>query len=612
MYKTSDFLPISKQDMEIRDYHYLDFLYIIGDAYVDHPSFGHSIISRLLESLGFKVGIISQPDYKNIESFKILGKPRYAILISSGNIDSMVNNYTASKRKRSEDSYSPGGKAGKRPDRATILYSQMARKAFPDVPIIIGGVEASLRRFAHYDYWADRVMPSILLDSGADMLIFGMGERQITEIANNFKYNKKIENMKTIKGTCYITNSVQNLSNFVVSPSYEEVLESKKEFAKAFKIQYDEQDFVMGKIVVQKHFDKFLVQNPPAKPLNRAELDKVYSLPFIRTYHQIYEPLGGVPAIKEVEFSVASSRGCFGGCSFCSLAFHQGRFVTSRSDESIINEVKGFTENKNFKGFVHDVGGPTANFRNPSCTKQSKSGICKNRQCLYPAPCKNMDISHNDYLSLLKKIREIPKVKKVFIRSGIRYDYLMADKNDSFFNELCKHHISGQLKVAPEHISNEVLKRMGKPPKEVYKKFSDKFYSINKKIGKEQYLVPYLMSSHPGSGLSEAIELAEYLRDIKYTPEQVQDFYPTPGTISTCMFYTGLDPRNMEKVYVAKTPKEKAMQRALLQYKNPKNYELVYEALTLAKRTDLIGFSKKCLIKPKQAKKLFDKKTTIK
>ncbi|MDK2798519.1 MAG: hypothetical protein PWP27_157 [Clostridiales bacterium] len=600
----NDFLPISREDMERRGWDQLDFLYISGDAYVDHPSFGHAIITRVLEKEGYKVGIIAQPNWRNIDDFIKLGKPRLGILISSGNLDSMVNHYTVNKKPRSDDAYSPGGKAGNRPDRAVIVYCNRAREAFKNVPIIIGGIEASLRRFAHYDYWENKVRRSILIDSRAHLLVYGMGEKQIVSIANALNNGKDINCITDIQGTAYVTQDIEAIKEkSVLLPSYEEVRDHKKKYAQACKMQYDEQDPIRGKIVIQPHGDLYLVQNAPMMPLNRKELDAVYSLTYQRTYHPIYEEQGGVPAIKEVQFSITSSRGCYGACTFCALTFHQGRTVQSRSKASIMNEARNMTWHPDFKGYIHDVGGPTANFRNEACEKQIKYGACKGKQCLYPHPCKNLNISHDDYLDLLKELRNIEGIKKVFIRSGIRYDYLIYDRSDEFFWELCQHHVSGQLKVAPEHVSPKVLKRMGKPSKKVYQKFVNKFYQINKKIGKEQYLVPYLMSSHPGSSLKEAIELAEYLRDIGYNPEQVQDFYPTPGTLATCMFYTGLDPRTMEKVYVPRSPKEKAMQRALLQFKNPTNYELVYEALVKAGRKDLIGFGPKCLIRPRKLKK---------
>ena len=605
-----DFLPISKEDMKKRGWEQLDFICVSGDAYVDHPSFGIAIISRVLESKGYKVGIIAQPDWRNVDDFKKLGKPKLGFLISSGNLDSMVNHYTASKKPRSDDAYSPGGKSGYRPDRAVIVYCNRVREAYKDVPIIIGGIEASLRRFAHYDYWDDRVRRSIIVDSGADLLVYGMGEKQIIDIADFLNEGKRIGEITDVAGTVYISDSIpENNDDIVIISSYSEVAASKKKYAEACRIQYEEHDPMRGKIIIQPHGRKYVIQNPPMAPLTRKELDYVYSLPYMRTYHPIYEKQGGVPAIKEVQFSVTSSRGCYGACTFCALTFHQGRIVQSRSAASIINEVRNMTWHPDFKGYVHDVGGPTANFREAACGKQLTAGACKSRQCLYPTPCKNLHISHKEYLNLLRQLREIPNVKKIFIRSGIRYDYLIYDKDDEFFWELCQYHVSGQLKVAPEHVSHEVLKRMGKPSKHVYQKFSDKFYEINRKIGKEQYLVPYLMSSHPGSSLKEAVELAEYLRDNRIHPEQVQDFYPTPGTLATCMFYTGLDPRTMEKVYVPRSPEEKAMQRALLQYRRPENYELVYKALIKAGRKDLIGFGPKCLIRPRKSRSYSDRKS---
>ncbi len=592
-----DFLPINKQDMQKRGWDELDFLYIVGDAYVDHPSFGHAIISRVLESHGYKVGIVSLPDWHSIDDFVRMGRPRLGVLVSAGNIDSMVNHYTVSKKKRHDDSYAPGNKAGMRPDRATIVYCNRIREAFGKIPILIGGVEASLRRFAHYDYWDDKVRRSILLDSRANILMYGMGERQIVALANKLRDGVPVEEITDVPGTCYIANEYDE-SNSVLIPSYEECVESKKEYAISCRIQYYEQNPYIGKALVQKHGDKYLVQNPPQAPLSTQELDEVYALPYMKNYHPCYEKDGGIKAIEEVKFSLAANRGCYGSCNFCALAFHQGRVVTSRSDESLIAEAKEMIKDKDFKGYIHDVGGPTANFRVPACKKQETLGACKDKQCLFPSPCKNMEVSHTKYLNLLRKLRALPGVKKVFIRSGIRFDYLIADKDDSFFYELCKHHVSGQLKVAPEHVSDNVLKYMGKPENSVYNRFSEKFYKINQKIGKKQYLVPYLMSSHPGSTLRDAIKLAEYLKANNINPQQVQDFYPTPGTISTCMFYTGLNPFTMEKVYVPKTGKEKAMQRALLQFRNPENYAIVHEALTKAGREDLIGFQDRCLIRP--------------
>ncbi len=594
----NDFLPMSRADMQMRGWRELDFLYVIGDAYVDHPSFGHAIISRVLEKHGYKVGIISLPDWKSTKDFKRLGRPKLGVLVSSGNIDSMVNHYTASKKRRSDDAYCPGNKAGMRPDRAVIVYCNRIREAFGDIPILIGGVEASLRRFAHYDYWDDKIRRSVLFDSRADILMYGMGEKQIVELADKLRDGVPVKEIRDVSGTCYISDNCE-IENSEIIPSYEECVGSKEKYAISCRVQYYEQNPYTGKTLIQKHNDKYLVQNPPMPPLTTKELDAVYALPYIKDYHPSYEEFGGIEAIKEVEFSLVSSRGCFGSCKFCALAFHQGRIVTARSQQSIISEAKKMVWEPDFKGYIHDVGGPTANFRAPACEAQLKNGACKNKQCLFPVPCKNMKIDHSEYLSLLKKLREIDGVKKVFIRSGIRFDYLINDKNDEFFYELCKHHVSGQLKVAPEHVSDNVLKHMGKPSNNVYNRFSEKFYKINEKIGKKQYLVPYLMSSHPGSTLHDAIELALYLKKHGINPQQVQDFYPTPGTISTCMFYTGLNPFTMEKVYVPKSPKEKAMQRALLQYRNPNNYKLVYEALTTAGREDLIGFSADCLIRPK-------------
>ncbi len=585
--------------MEKRGWEQLDFLYIVGDAYVDHPSFGHAIISRVLESKGYKVGIIALPDWHKNDDFLKMGAPRLGVLVAAGNIDSMVNHYTASKKRRSEDCYAPGNRTGMRPDRATIVYCSKAKQLFKNVPVIIGGVEASLRRFAHYDYWDDKVRRSILLDSKADILIYGMGENQIAAIADRLNDGCDVKSITDINGTCYLSHDLP-VSDYVEIPSYEECVESKTAYADSCRIQYYEQNPFIGKAIVQKHGDRYLIQNKPMPPLSTKELDEVYSLPYMKNYHPVYEKDGGIDAIKEVKFSLAANRGCFGSCNFCALAFHQGRIVTSRSDESLITEAKEMIKDPDFKGYIHDVGGPTANFRGPACKKQLKTGACKDRQCLFPEPCKNMEINHTKYLNLLRKLRSLDGVKKVFIRSGIRFDYLINDKDDTFFYELCKYHVSGQLKVAPEHISDNVLKYMGKPENSVYNKFADKFYKINEKIGKKQYLVPYLMSSHPGSTLHDAINLAVYLKEHNINPQQVQDFYPTPGTLSTCMFYTGINPITMQKVYVPKAPKEKAMQRALLQFRNPDNYKLVYEALVKAGRTDLIGYQQRCLIRPPQ------------
>ncbi|HAN10160.1 MAG TPA: YgiQ family radical SAM protein [Clostridiales bacterium] len=594
----NDFLPISKYDMDNRGWDECDFIFVTGDAYIDHPSFGTAIISRVLEVHGYKVGIIPQPDPKNIEDFKKLGRPRLAFLINSGNIDSMVNNYTAAKKKRKIDVYSPGDKAGYRPDRAVIVYCNKVREAYGNVPIIIGGLEASLRRFGHYDYWDDKVRKSIIIDSQADLLTYGMGEHQIVEIADNLNAGIDIHDLNYIKGTVFKARSLDGLYDYTILPEFKEILKDKVKYAESFNIQHKNTDSISGKVLIEPYQDFFVVQNKPSDPLGTKELDDVYSLSYMRTYHPIYEKAGGISAIKEVKFSLLSSRGCFGGCNFCALNFHQGRMVTSRSRNAIVTEAKELIKDPQFKGYIHDVGGPTANFRNLACDKQKKSGVCINKQCLFPEPCKNMKIDHEDYIKLLRELRELKGIKKVFVRSGIRFDYLINDKDETFFNELCEHHISGQLKVAPEHVSNNVLDKMGKPRNEVYEKFVKKYDEINKKLGKGQFLVPYFISSHPGSTLNDAIKLAEYVRDnMGYMPEQVQDFYPTPGTMSTCMYYTEIDPENMKQIYVPKTMHEKAMQRALMQYKRPSNYNLVHEALTKAGRIDLIGNGEKCLIK---------------
>lgn len=593
------FLPISQQDMKDRGWDEVDFVYVTGDAYVDHPSFGVAIISRVLEANGYKVGIISQPDWKDNSSITVFGKPRLGFLVTAGNIDSMVNHYSVAKKRRNKDAYTPGGEMGKRPDRATIVYCQLIRKVYKDVPIIIGGIEASLRRLAHYDYWSDKVKHSILLDSQADLLLYGMGEKTIVELAEALDSGLSIKDITYISGSVYKTKDLSHLVDYIKLPSFEQIVSDKKAYCDSFRIQYENTDFATGKILVEPYDNGvYVVQNVANKPLTQSELDRVYSLPYMRTYHPSYEEKGGVPAIEEVKFSLISNRGCFGGCNFCALTFHQGRIVQSRSHASIVEEAKNFVWDKDFKGYIHDVGGPTANFRAPACDKQLKHGVCKNKQCLFPNPCSQLKVDHKDYLELLRTLRSLPNVKKVFIRSGIRFDYLMADSDDSFFYELCKHHISGQLKVAPEHVSNRVLKHMGKPNHKVYEGFVSKYKQINDKLGMKQFLVPYLMSSHPGSDLKDAIELAEYLRDIGHNPEQVQDFYPTPGTLSTCMYYTEMDPMTYKKVYVAKTPHEKAMQRALIQFRNPNNYKLVHEALMKAGRQDLIGFDRKCLIRP--------------
>ena len=592
------FMPISRKDMEERGIEQLDFVYIIGDAYVDHPSFGAAIISHLLDYHGYTVGIIAQPDWHDSKSVLRLGVPRLGWLITAGNIDSMVAHYTVAKKKRSDDAYSAGGKGGRRPDRAATVYSRLCRQAAPEVPVLVGGLEVSLRRFAHYDYWKNCVMPSVLVDTGADILMYGMGEHSIIEIADRLNSGEPVSSIRDVRGTCYLCDPAETPYGAVQCPSFKEVSENKQLYAKSCRIQYDWQDEIYGKTIIHRQDDKMLVQNPPALSLTTEELDLVYSLDYERTYHPCYEKEGGVPSIEEVQFSLTHNRGCYGFCNFCSIALHQGRRVTVRSEESIIAEAKKLTEMKGFKGYIHDVGGPTANFRGPSCEKQLKYGLCKGKKCLAPEPCKNLHVDHSEYLALLRKLRALPKVKKVFIRSGIRYDYLIEDKNEEFMNELIEHHISGQLKVAPEHCSAAVLDKMGKPHIEAYKRFQRNFYEITGRKGKEQYLVPYLMSSHPGSKLSDAVELAVFLKENKIHPEQVQDFYPTPGTLSTCMFYTGLDPYTLEPVYVAKDPKEKAMQRVLLQYYKPENQRRVIEALEKAGRRDLIGQGAGKLVKP--------------
>ena len=597
-----DFLPVSREDMEKRGWDQVDFTFVIGDAYVDHPSFGPAIISRVLESEGYKVGIISQPDWKDPESINVFGEPRLGFLVCAGNMDSMVNHYSVSKKRRSKDFFTPGGVMGKRPDHATVVYGNLIRRSYKNKPVIIGGIEASLRRMAHYDYWDDCLKRSVLLDSGADIISYGMGEKSIVEIADALNSGIPVNEITFIKGTVYKTKSLDGVYDHIILPSYEELLSDKLNYARSFYIQYCNTDAFSGKCLAEPYDNIYVVQNPMSLPLTTEEMDRVYALPYMRTYHPCYEKDGGIDAIKEVKFSLISNRGCYGGCNFCALTFHQGRIIQARSHESIIEEAKIIIKDPEFKGYIHDVGGPTANFRKPACKKQLKMGVCTNRQCLFPKPCPNLEVDHSDYLELLRKLRALPGVKKVFIRSGIRFDYIMADPDDTFFREMCEHHISGQLKVAPEHISDTVLKTLGKPENSVYRSFCRKYAAINKKLGKPQYLVPYLMSSHPGSTLKEAIELAEYLRDNHLSPEQVQDFYPTPSTISTCMYYTGVDPRTMKPVFVEHDPHRKAMQRALIQYKNPNNYELVHEALELAHRTDLIGFDKKCLIHPRNKK----------
>ena len=592
------FLPVTKEEMLERGWSQPDFVYVNGDAYVDHPSFGAAIITRVLEAHGFKVCMLAQPNWKTTDDFKRFGKPRLGFLVSSGNIDSMVNHYTVSKRHRKQDLYSNNGESGHRPDRAVIVYCQKIREAYKDATIIIGGIEASLRRLAHYDYWDDKVRQSILVDSSADLCMFGMGENSIIEIAEALDSGIEVKYLTYLDGTVYRTKDLSNIGeDYILLPSYEEIKNDKKAYAKSFYQQYLNTDHYASKILVEPYQGFYIVQNHPNRPLTQLEFDDTYALPYMRTYHPMYEY---IPAIEEVKFSLISNRGCFGACNFCALNFHQGRIIQTRSHESLIQEAKGLIQDPDFKGYIHDVGGPTANFRQPACKKQETHGACPNKQCLWPKPCKNLIVDHSDYTKLLKELSSLEGVKKVFVRSGIRYDYLYYDSDDTFFKELIKNHISGQLKVAPEHISNRVLDKMGKPGRNVYEKFVEKYNRLNKELHKDQYLVPYLMSSHPGSDLKAAIELAEYLRDIHHQPEQVQDFYPTPGTLSTAMYYTGLDPRDMKPVYVARTPKEKAMQRALMQYKNPRNYDLVYEALKLEHREDLIGNDSKCLIRKKK------------
>lgn len=595
------FLPLCRQDMIDRGWDRVDFVYVSGDAYVDHPSFGHAIITRHLEAHGYKVGIIAQPDWKDSASVTEYGEPRLGFLVSAGNMDSMVNHYTVSKKRRKTDAYTPGGVMGRRPDHAAVVYSNLIRQIYKDTPVILGGIEASLRRMAHYDYWSDQLKRSILLDSGADLISYGMGERSILEIADALEAGIAVKDLTFIPGTVFKTRSLDCVYEPEVLPDYEELCADRLAYARSFYTQYCNTDPFTGKCLAEPYGGHlYVVQNPPARPLSQEEMDEIYAYPYERTYHPSYEKDGGVPAISEVKFSLVSNRGCFGGCNFCALTFHQGRIIQTRSHESLIKEAKEMTKDPQFKGYIHDVGGPTADFRQPSCEKQLEHGVCKNRQCLFPKPCRNLKADHKDYVSLLRKLREIPGIKKVFIRSGIRFDYVMADPDDTFFRELCAFHVSGQLKVAPEHVSDAVLARMGKPGNQVYQAFVKKYQKINRELGKDQYLVPYLMSSHPGSTLKEAVTLAEYLRDIGHMPEQVQDFYPTPSTISTCMYYTGVDPRDMKPVYVPKNPHEKAMQRALIQYRDPKNYDLVLEALHKTGRMDLVGYDRHCLIRPRK------------
>lgn len=595
----NNFLPISKKEISERGWDSPDFVIISGDAYIDHPYFGVAIIGRLLEAYGFNVAINAQPDWKNINEFKKLGKPGLGFLISAGNIDSMVNHYTVAKKRRKADAYSPGGRTGLRPDRASIVYAQKAREAFPDVPIILGGIEASLRRLAHYDYWDDSLRRSILLDSKANLLVYGMGEKAMIEVAEALQGGLAVKDITFVRGTVYRTHDLPAQEDTVVLPSFREISSLKKQFAESFMIQYQNTDLIKAKPLAEPYENGFVIQNPPAEPLSTEKLDMIYRLPFSRNYHPLYEKAGGIPSISEVKFSLVSSRGCFGGCSFCSLHYHQGKSIQTRSIEAVVEEAKIMIRDQDFKGYIHDVGGPTANFRQRPCRKQEKQGPCPDKECLFPAPCSNLEIDHSDYLELLRRLRKLEGVKKVFVRSGIRHDYLLYDQNDTFFEELCAHHISGQLKVAPEHVSPKVLDKMSKPDKKVYLEFKKKYKAINKKYGKNQFLVPYFISSHPGSDLDAAIELASFIKKHEHMPEQVQDFYPTPGTLSTCMYYSELDPRTMKEIYVPKTPSEKAMQKALIQFKNPKNYQLVYKALKQAGRKDLIGYGIKCLLKPR-------------
>ena len=612
--KKKGFLPVSKEDMDKRSIRQLDFVYIIGDAYVDHPSFGPAIISRVLEAQGYTVGIISQPDYRDADSVTVLGEPRLGFLVSAGNMDSMVNHYTVAKKRRHKDNYSPGGQAGKRPDRAVIVYCNLIRQIYKKTPVIIGGIEASLRRLGHYDYWSDRVRRSILLESGADLISYGMGERSVSAVARALHQGISIRDITDIPGTvCKIGDLSMAGEDYILLPDYDTITNDKVKYAESFYTQYCNTDPFFGKRLVEGYSRSCSVmQNPPSMPLNENEMDGIYNLPYMRAWHPMYDALGGIPAFSEVKFSLVSCRGCFGGCSFCALTFHQGRIVQTRSHESLEKEARAMTKEPDFKGYIHDVGGPTADFRAPACEKQLTKGVCPTKQCLFPEPCKNLKADHADYIALLRKLRKIPGVKKVFIRSGIRFDYVLEDKSSDFLEELCRYHVSGQLKVAPEHISDTVLSCLGKPRHEVYEEFARRYRRMNEKLGKRQYLVPYLMSSHPGCTMKEAVRLAEYCRDLKYMPEQVQDFYPTPSTISTCMYYTGLDPRTMKPVYVPDDPHEKEMQRALIQYRDPKNYVLVKEALTLAGRTELIGYGEKCLLRPPGGRKADPPKKKVK
>lgn len=595
------FLPVTREEMLERGWDQVDFVYVSGDAYVDHPSFGMAIITRLLEANGYRVGVIAQPDWNDPQSIAEFGAPRLAFLVSGGNMDSMVNHYTVAKKRRRSDAYSPGGEAGKRPNHAAVVYGNLIRRTYKTAPIVLGGIEASLRRLAHYDYWSDKLKRSILLDSGADLVSYGMGEHSIIEIADALNAGLSIEDLTFIDGTVFRASSLEHVYDYETLPSFADMQADKLDYARSFAVQYANSDPFAGKRLVEPYSDhEFVVQNPPAAPLSESEMDAVYRLPYARTYHPMYEAAGGVPAISEVKFSLTSNRGCFGECSFCALTFHQGRIVQARSHDSLVEEARAIIEEPDFKGYIHDVGGPTANFRGPACAKQLKAGACPHKRCLYPEPCKQLNADHGDYLRLLRRLRKLPGVKKVFVRSGIRFDFTLADKEhgDEFLRELCAHHVSGQLRVAPEHVSDAVLSVMGKPRNLVYRRFSERFTRVNEQLDKKQYLVPYLMSSHPGSTLDEAVELAEYCRDLGYMPEQVQDFYPTPSTMSTAMYFTGVDPRTMQPVYVPKSPHEKALQRALIQYRDPKNRELVLEALRRAGRMDLVGFGPTCLLRP--------------
>ena len=604
-----DFLPVTREDMKSRGWDELDFVYVTGDAYVDHPSFGSAII--LLESRGYRVGMIPQPDWRKKESIQVFGEPRLGFLVTAGNMDSMVNHYTVSKKHRSTDAYSPGGKMGLRPDRASVVYSNLIRQTYKHTPIILGGIEASLRRMAHYDYWENKVKHSILIDSGADLISYGMGEHSILEIAEALQSGIPVQEITYVAGTVFKSHDISRVYDPVVLPSFEQVQTDKKSYADSFAIQYRNTDPFTAKPLAESYGNRgYVIQNPPSQPLTQMEMDDVYDLPYTGQYHPMYQKEGGIPALKEIKFSLTSNRGCFGSCNFCALTFHQGRILQTRSHDSILKEAEKMTEDPDFKGYIHDVGGPTADFRYPSCKKQLTKGVCKERQCLFPSPCKNLTVDHKDYLQLLRKVRNIPKVKKVFVRSGIRFDYLMADPDKTFLNELVKYHVSGQLRVAPEHVSDEVLKFMGKPRHEVYEGFLKEYEKANARTGKQQYAVPYFMSSHPGCTMKEAVKLAEYVRDLGFTPEQVQDFYPTPSTLSTCMYYTGIHPLTGEKVYVPKNPHEKAIQRALMQYKNPENRELVLEGLKMTGRMDLVGFGPKCLIRPRELHKKAKKTQT--